>query len=350
MAHENQNKPFLTTRSLTPENQETPIEFLRSELIPSKYFFRRNHFLYPKLVTQNFILPITGKVINPFTFYYQHLLNMTPTTITGLLECAGNKRSKFEPKVFGEQWEEGAISQGQWRGVALRDLLAITGLLDTAKEVLFEGYDYGTHEGTEKNVRYARSLPIEKALHLDTIIAYEYNGRPLTYKHGFPLRLFVPGWYGMASVKWLKKITVIDYHFKGPFQANDYVYYPKDNSPSFPVTTVNVNSIIQNPLDLAILTTGNHTIEGLAWSGEGIITKVEISFDGQNWVDTLLTKRHEENYTWSQWHFHWNATEGEHTILCRATDSKGRSQPTEPMWNKKGYGYNAISKARVKVK
>lgn len=342
------NKPFLITKSLYPENQETPIKFLQHHLIPTNYHFKRNHFNYPKILTQNFLLPISGEVVKSVTFYFDQIINFPATTFTGLLECAGNNRSKFEPKTFGEQWEEGAISQGRWRGVSLSWLLSQTGLTTDAKEVLFEGYDFGKREDSDNYVPFARSLPLEIALHPDTIIAYEYNDKLLSIKHGFPLRLIVPGWYGMASVKWLKKITVINYPFTGPFQAIDYVYYPKDIEP-FPVTTTNVNSIIQYPLNYSILDAGNHTIEGIAWSGEGDITTVEISFDGHHWSNAILLKNTTEPYAWTKWKYQWNALEGEHIIFCRATDSKGRRQPMNAFWNKKGYGYNATSKAHVKI-
>lgn len=338
------------TKSLDPENQETPIKFLTNDLIPTKYFFRRNHFDYPSILVQNFILPITGEVTRPFAFHFNQIVDLEPTTIIGILECAGNNRAKFEPKVFGEQWEEGAISQGKWRGVPLRNLLALTGITTSAKEVVFEGYDFGKREDLDKNVPFARSLPIEKALHLDTIIAFEYNEKPLSLKHGYPLRLIVPGWYGMASVKWLKKITVIDHDFEGPFQTVDYVYYPNGDKDPFPVTTINVNSIIKKPLNYSIVDTGIHIIEGIAWTSDAKITSVAVSFDGQNWLEAILSNDLKEKYALSHWKFTWNVSKkGDYTILCRATDSKGRTQPLKPFWNKKGYGYNAISKIHIKV-
>ncbi|RXI95662.1 sulfite oxidase [Anaerobacillus alkaliphilus] len=344
------NKPYLTTRSINPENQETPIKFLKTETIPTTYFFRRNHFQYPTILNDNFFLPITGQVKMPIVFQYSQIVQMETTAIKCFLECAGNKRSKFNPPVFGEQWEEGAISQGEWKGISLSCLLEITGIAADAREVVFVGYDYGKQEDIEHHIPFARSLPLEKAIHPDTIIAYEYNGRPLTYKHGFPFRLIVPGWYGMASVKWLKKIILIDDTFKGPFQTDDYVYYPKLSDP-YPVTMVNVNSLIQKPLDYEIIDEGVTLIEGIAWSGESEVTNVDISFNGQQWVDAILIgETLDKTNRWTKWKFHWNAPKGEHTIYCRASDSKGRKQPLEPMWNKKGYGYNAITKIRVKVK
>ncbi len=343
-------KPFLTTQSLKPENQETPIKFLTTNIIPDKYFFLRNHFTYPTILAKNFMLPIYGEVIKPYAFDFDTIIKLNQVTINGLLECAGNHRAKFEPRVYGEQWEEGAISQGEWKGIPLRDLLAITGLKANALEVIFEAYDFGNREDMDHNVHYTRSLPLEKALHPDTILAFEYNGKPLSLKHGFPLRLIVPGWYGMASVKWLKKITVINGYYQGPFQMIDYVYYPKGNSHPYPVTTINVNSLIQKPLDYSILDQGLQQIEGIAWSGEGSITKVEVSVDGEKWIIAEISQQFQGSYTWTNWKFQWHAKQkGEYTIYCRAQDSKGRIQPQKPLWNKKGYGYNAIAKVRVKV-
>ena len=160
------------------------------------------------------------------------------------------KEPNFNPKVYGEQWEDGAISQGKWTGVPLKDLFEKAGSLPIVQEIVFEGADFGKKPGIQKNIPYVRSLPLEKALHPDTIIAYQYNDKPLSFRHGYPLRLIVPNWYAMASVKWLSKIEVIDHSFKGPFQTDDYVYYPhKDNDKEkFPVTILHVNSIFNNPL------------------------------------------------------------------------------------------------------
>ena len=166
----------------------------------------------------------------PKIFSLQEIYSLPSKTIKVVLECSGDKRELFKPKVYGEQWGKGAISQGIWKGVSLRTLLQHTGLIDSAKEIVFEGYDYGERPDSNQLFNFSRSLPLEKALDPATIIAYEYNNHPIPFKHGFPLRLIVPGWYAMASVKWIKKITVIDEEFKGPFQAVDYVYYPnKEN-------------------------------------------------------------------------------------------------------------------------
>ncbi|PLT29703.1 sulfite oxidase [Peribacillus deserti] len=346
-------KPYLTTRNIEPENQETPIHFLRSDTIDYPYFYKRNHFPYPALTALHYFLPIIGLVDSPVLFSLRDIMNMPSKTIKAVLECSGNKRNLFEPKVFGEQWEKGAISQGTWKGVSLKTLLAASGIREEAAEVVIEGHDFGERKDLDNVYAYARSLPLNKALHPDTIIAYEYNGRPIPFKHGYPLRLIVPGWYAMASVKWIKQITFIDSKFAGPFQTIDYVYYPNktNDEQAFPVTGIHVNSTIQKPLNMEILNTGTNVIKGIAWTGKGRITRVGISFDkGETWVDTELKNEHNAEYQWVSWSFTWFVTEkGEYTIMTRAADSCRRVQPMTPFWNRKGYGYNAIDTIKVKV-
>jgi DMSO/TMAO reductase YedYZ molybdopterin-dependent catalytic subunit len=346
-------KPYLKTHSLVPENQETPIEFIEMENIKKSLFFRRNHFSYPSFSLSHYWLPINGLIKKPLLLSMQDILQYPSKTVKVVLECSGDKRSFFEPKVFGQQWEKGAINQGEWRGVALCDLLEQSGIWEGAKEVVVEGYDFGKRTDLDQVYTFARSLPIEKALHPDTIIAYEFNRQPIPFKHGYPLRLIVPQWYAMASVKWIKQIRVIDSHFKGPFQSIDYLYYPhkENDKDAFPVTTINVNSTIQNPLDLEILNTGKHVIKGIAWTGKGVITKVEISTDhGHSWSKATVNISNNTGYGWVSWSYEWIVLEkGEYTIISRATDSDNRIQPSAPLWNRKGYGYNAMDNIKVNV-
>jgi DMSO/TMAO reductase YedYZ molybdopterin-dependent catalytic subunit len=345
-------KPYLITRRLKPENQETPIQFIDNDIIQTPLFYRRNHFYYPNLTYSNYFLPINGLVTAPLLLSLQTILQLPSKTIEVVLECSGNKRSLFEPKVFGEQWGKGAMSQGVWKGVPLRTLLEISGIKEAAKEVVVEGYDFGKRTDLDKDFSFTRSLPLEKALHPDTIIAYEYNKQPLSFKHGFPFRLIVPQWYGMASVKWIKQIGVIGSHFTGPFQNIDYMYYPnQDNDDgAHPVTTINVNSTIQKPLDMARLNTGKHVIKGIALTGKGFITTVEISTDnGTTWSNANVSDPN-SSYKWISWSYEWNVMEkGIFTIMSKATDSYGQTQPTKPNWNRNGYGYNAIDQIKVKV-
>jgi DMSO/TMAO reductase YedYZ molybdopterin-dependent catalytic subunit len=345
-------EPYLTTRKLQPENQETPIRFIESDIVSHHLFYKRNHFSYPTFSNINYWIAINGSVTTPILLSLQDILRLPSKTIKVVLECAGNKRSFFEPKVFGEQWENGAISQGYWKGVPLQELLQLAGIKEGSKEVVIEGYDYGKRSDLNGVYPYARSLPLDKALHPDTIIAYEYNNQLIPFKHGYPFRLIVPQWYAMASVKWIKQITVIDSNFKGPFQSIDYVYYPnKDNKGAFPVTALNVNSTIQKPLDREILNTGKHVIKGIAWTGKGFIKNVEISTDnGNTWSKAIIENPNETGYNWVSWSYEWPAQEkDEFTIMSRATDSYNRTQPLSPFWNRKGYGYNATNKIKVKV-
>lgn len=346
-------KPYLLTRSLIPENQETPIHFLRVPRTPREYVYRRNHFPYPEFTQDAFSLTVGGEVLTPKTFSYNELLKMPSKSLLLPLECSGNKRQYFRPRVYGEQWKDGAISQGEWKGVSLSYLLSFTGLKPDAVEILFEGYDRGQKPGYNEIVSFRRSLPLPKAFHPDTIIAYEYNGEPIPYKHGFPLRLIVPQWYAMASVKWLKSVTVIPYKFEGPFQTDDYIYYPSkeiDEGKS-PVTTISASSLIQKPLDYAVLGLGTHIIDGIAWTGQGNIQRVELSFDeGNTWVEAEIYQHNEHPYSWAFWNYKWKAEKkGEFTIMSRAYDSMGRVQPLIPEWNRKGYGYNAIYTINVKI-
>ncbi|WP_143414430.1 sulfite oxidase [Halobacillus massiliensis] len=352
MSSYNFSKPYLITRSVIPENQEMPVSFVEADRIKHELFYRRNHFPYPSLSSSSSWLPVNGALQRPTLFSMEDLSRFPSKTLKVALECAGNKRSFFEPKVFGEQWEKGAISQGYWTGVPLRDLLQYCGISSQAKEVVIEGYDEGKRPDTDQVHPFKRSLPFDKALHPDTLVAFQFNGEPLPYKHGQPLRLIVPQWYAMASVKWIKQITVTESSFEGPFQAIDYIYYPnkESNEGAFPVTTLNVNSTIQQPVNRDTLDTGEHTIKGIAWTGEGTITEVEISTNGgESWAPVLLERR-PSAYEWVSWTWQWPAYEkGEYTIMTRARDSAGRVQPMEAFWNRKGYGYNAVEQIEVKV-
>ncbi|WP_026690998.1 sulfite oxidase [Alteribacter aurantiacus] len=346
-------RPYLTTRGLVPENQESPIHFIESGITSARNHFKRNHFAYPSLASFNYWIPIRGNVKTPLWLSLQQLYALPFITVSTLLECAGNKRSLFEPEVFGEQWGKGAMSQGNWQGVQLRTLLTMAGIQEGSVEVVVEGYDKGKRANSDEPVSYKRSLPLEKAMHTDTLIAYAYNDKPIPFRHGFPLRLIVPGWYGMASVKWIKQIEVSDKHYRGPFQAEDYVYYPEKDSDkgSFPVRVINVNSSILRPTDRDLLSRGTHVIEGIAWSGSDEIVKVEISVDnGVSWTEADLNHVGEGNYHWKRWFYEWEVSKpGEYTILSKSTDESGQVQPTKSFWNRKGYGYNAVDKINVKI-
>lgn len=346
-------RPYLTTRGLLPENQETPIHFTNLTNIPEDLLYRRNHFAYPLLQKRAINIPILGEVVQPLTVDYEFIRSLPSRTVPVVLECAGNKRSFFEPKTFGEQWGRGAVGQGIWKGTSLSLLLHLAGIKPSAQEVVVEGWDAGKRNDMTGIFPYARSLPIKKAMHPDTILAYEYNGKPLTRRHGFPVRLIVPHWYAMASVKWVRRIIVTDFPFQGPFQSVDYQYYPDkmNERGKHPVTILNVNSSIQRPLDRSILRKGKHYIQGIAWTGLGQINQVELSFDeGDTWVQAQIERAPFQPYSWVHWGYEWEVNRiGEYSIISKSRDTCGRFQPMAAYWNRKGYGYNAADQVKIIV-
>ncbi|NQX66140.1 sulfite oxidase [Paenibacillus alba] len=338
-------------RSIIPENQEFPMLSLSSRITPEFQYYIRNHFPYPALPLNDWVLKIEGLVHKPISLSYQALYQCPQITLPVTMECAGNKRAYYQPKTKGDQWEQGAVSHALWTGVPLRTLLQIAGIMPDAREVIFEGADAGERVDLPGMFPFARSLPIEKAMDPDTLIALCMNGKPIPYKHGYPARLIVPNWYGMASVKWLSRIVAIDHVFMGPFQTNDYVIYRSEtDSQRRPVTLMKVNSVIAQPTDQAVVRRGRHFITGTAWSGHGLVKKVQISFDhGETW-DQVFWIDSEEKYSWRRWMWEWHVAEpGTYTIRVKATDDKGNTQPLQADWNVKGYENNSIFQIKVYV-
>jgi DMSO/TMAO reductase YedYZ molybdopterin-dependent catalytic subunit len=343
--------PQLITRKIAPENQEFPIFSIANWITPEHLFFIRNHFMYPVIDMRSWYISIEGCVNKPDHFTYQNLIRMPQITLPVTLECAGDKRALFHPKTRGEQWELGAISHAVWTGVPLKVVLDYCGIQQNAIEVVFEALDHGERTDMPGIFSYSRSLPLKEAMHLNTIIALYLNGKPLPYRHGFPARLIVPGWYGMASVKWLHRILVTDRPFTGPFQTVDYVSY-KDESDTDgqPVNVIKVNSTVARPSGQEILPRGEHWIVGVAWSGVHPVVQVHVSPDGggtwnlASWLDPALPS------SWRRWSWKWNASHaGPYDLMVKATDAAGNTQSVETDWNKKGYANNAIHKIRVYV-
>lgn len=341
-----QTKPLQQTIvTEEPDNCETPIHDAQDFLTPKNLYYRRNHFPYPSYPSFSWPLIIEGKVKQKRSFSESQLRAMPSRSLVMVMECAGNKRTLFSPKPKGLPWGEGAISQGKWKGVSLRYLLKLTGIDSSVIEVIFQGADQ------LNGVCYERSLPLDKALHQDTLIAYEMNDDPIPFHQGYPYRVIVPDWYAMASVKWLTRIILTDQAFTGPFQTEDYLYIPKykPHSKPIPVREKRVNTIIQEPRHLDILSMGTHTIRGIAWSGTGMITRVEVSVDeGNRWEEAEFISHDHHPYAWKYWKWDWEISrQGTHSIWIRATDSSGRIQPEKPEWNQRGYGYNGYANIQV---
>ncbi len=325
---------------------------LSSRITPEHLFYVRNHFPYPVVDLSSWKLGIGGLVDQPANYSYEDLLRMPQYSLAVTLQCAGEKRAYFHPLTPGEQWELGANSHAVWTGVRLADLLRAAGIRRNALEVTFEGMDRGGRTDMPGEFTFMRSLPIPVACHPDLLIALYMNGQPLPFRHGYPARLIVPGWYGMASVKWLQRITVIDEPFQGPFQTNDYVYLREggDQPASEPVTRIRLNAMIAQPTDQEVIARGNHWITGAAIAGDHPVALVEISIDhGDTWHAASWIDPH-ETYAWRRWCYLWGADQkGTFSMMARAVDLLGNTQPVRPDWNKKGYGYNAIQKIQVHV-
>lgn len=266
------------------------------------------------------------------------------------MECAGNGRILMEPTPAGSPWGYGAVSAAVFTGTELRNLLSHVRPKGDAVEVAFTGADGGTIEG--KQQQFVRSLPLGVATHKDTLLAWAMNGKPLTPEHGYPLRLVVPGWYGVASVKWLTDVDVLKTPFKGHFQTESYLYRGQKGVPDgTPLSLIRVRSVIATPTDGEEVGLGTTLIAGTAWSGEGSIGRVEVSVDdGKSWSEAELS-RATSPYGATQWRFRWKPRgRGRHTIKARATDSAGNTQPVSAVWNAMGYGNNVVHTVKIVIR
>ena len=321
---------------------------------PTEGHFIRSHFPAPQINSADWSLPVTGDVETPLNLRYDDLLKMPSHEVVSLMECAGNSRSTMQPPAEGVQWDNGAVSVSRWKGVSVKTVLEQASLKGVATDVLFEGVDTGTEPHSGGPLRYAMSIPIEKLLDPDTLLAYEMNGETLPKDHGYPIRLLVPGWYGMASVKWLSNITVMD-HPNGGFHEMDYRIYPatdgKADAKVKRVTSLKIKSLISTPNKGSVITPGPHKIKGVAWSGDGHITKVEISTDDDRTWRPAKLEEPSGSYSWQHWEYDWEATNLGHSLLrSRATDSKGNVQPMLAQWNFRGYQVNSIHSVPITVR
>lgn len=328
---------------------ETPMEAIQNWITPNALYYARNHFETASIDVNQWTLDVDGLVSKPLSLTYSDILELPQRTLVVTMECAGNNRTDLDPPVKGNQFDGGAISTAIWTGVSLRDVLERAGVADGAVEVFFEGVDSGRGAPDQPVVPYQRSLPMEAALHPDTVLAYLMNSEELPTDHGYPIRLVVPGWYGMASVKWLSKITVLDHSFVGFFQTDRYIMENKDGEMG-PLRDMVVKSLISSPRHGQFFDVRPHQITGLAWSGEGEVTKVEISDDfGESWRSAQLGGLNHE-YAWQQWAVTWQPqSPGHHTLMARATDASGSIQPMEPNWNELGYAINGVQSVCVNV-
>ncbi len=333
----------------------TPLEALRYDITPTGLHYQVVHFEIPSTSGTGWSLRIGGHVQRPVSLSLADLGAWDERTQPVTLECAGNGRALLSPRPVSAAWLGGGVSTASWSGVRLRDVLASAGPRDGAVEVVFSGTDEGI-QGGERQV-YARSLPLAVAMGPDVLLAYRMNGEPLPPQHGYPLRLVVPGWYGMASVKWLHRIEVLERPFEGFQNSVAYRYQSDADDPGRPVREMRVKSLMWLPSTVEflserrVLEAGPTTIVGRAWSGHGPVVKVEVAVDGV-WRSARLDELdgHAATTAWQGWSFAWQADPGDHELWCRATDASGDIQPLEPPWNYQGMGNNAVQRLQVEVR
>ena len=338
--------------NLAARNHSLPIEALRYATTPIGLHYVLTHFDIPEVDVATWRLQVGGRVQHTLELSLEQLQRRPQLTVKVVLECAGNGRAFLHPRPITQPWLLEAIGTAEWTGVRLRDILEEAGLREDGIEIVFSGLDRGIQSGIEHD--YERSLNLADALRDEVILAYAMNGIPLPPQHGFPLRLIVPGWYGMAHVKWLSRISVVDEPFQGP-QQRFYRYRRSHEDEGEPIQRMRVRAMMVPPgipeflTRTRHLTSGRHALTGKAWSGNGVIRSVEISTDaGASWSPAELASD-ASPFSWSSWRFEWNAVPGSYDLLCRATDAAENVQPLEPEWNLRGVANNAVQRIRVVV-
>jgi DMSO/TMAO reductase YedYZ molybdopterin-dependent catalytic subunit len=336
---------------LAARNHALPLEALRYDITPAGLHYLLIHYDIPSVDAAVFRLEIGGAVDRPLALSLEELKARERVALPITFECAGNGRALLQPRPLSQPWLTEAVGTAEWGGTPLKPLLEEAGVRPEAVEVLFTGLDRGLEGGVAQD--YERSLPLTDAE--GALLAYEMNGEPLPPQHGFPLRLVVPGWYGMTNVKWLAGITLLDEPYTGFQNSVAYRMYGADGEPGKPVTRMLPRSLMVPPGVPDFLTRERHlepgptTITGRAWSGFGAIERVEVSTDGgESFADARLHEPLGEA-AWRGWEFQWEATKGEHALCSRATDAAGNAQPLEAPWNLKGYANNALERIDVVV-
>jgi DMSO/TMAO reductase YedYZ molybdopterin-dependent catalytic subunit len=352
-------------RSESPLNLEMQFSTMDSFITPAKSFYVRTHFPIPAIDRSAWWLYVEGEVEKPFSINYEELMTIESVTAPVTLECAGNNRNFLVPKVKGVQWHLGAVGTAEWTGVPLSVLIDRATLKPNAREVVLEGADLGVLEDPKSprgGLKFARSIPLEKA-HRDVLLAYKMNGEDLPPQHGFPLRAIVPGWYAMASVKWLQRIIVTDRPFTGYYQTIDYAYWRKTDYGHWqrgeeiaeltPLSEMQVKAEIARPAEgETVPAKANVRVSGAAWACDAEIAKVELSTDGgATWNDATLLGESNSN-AWRLWEFNWQTPSqpGKQTLFARATDSLGRTQPVQRDPDRETYMINHLLPIEVEVK
>lgn len=337
---------------LATRNRGMPLEALRHDRTPTGMHYLLVHFDIPDVDPAGWQLEVGGHVERPRAWSLDELRARPSRTVTVTMECAGNGRALLEPRAPSQPWLVEAVGTAEWTGAPLAGLLDEVGVKPEAVELVFTGADRGVQGEIEH--QYQRSLTLDEAGGADVLLAYGMNGQPLEPQHGFPLRLLVPGWYGMASVKWLQSIEAVDEPFAGYQQAVAYQFQRTQEDAGEPVDRIQVRALMIPPgipdffTRHRLVDAGPVVLQGRAWSGAGPVTRVEVGVDGA-WAEAELGEP-VGAHAWRPWRHSWVATPGAHVLSCRATDASGATQPIDPPWNVHGLSNNAVQQVPVTVR
>lgn len=354
-------KPFpgMIIRQNSPRNLEFPLAHLQSWKTPTEHFYVRSHFPVPEIKLTDYRLTVSGHVEKPLALSLADLQEMDVVTRPLTMECAGNGRVHLVPAVRGLQWDSGAVGTADWTGVPLASVLKRAGVKPGAVEVLLVGADQGAISSdppTPGVIPFDRSIPLEKAYKPEVLLAFRMNGEALTPAHGYPLRAVVGGWYGMASIKWLTRIIVLNQPYQGYFQTMDYSYFVRNDeglATLVPLSEMQPKAVISRPATGDVVVSGRPCeVFGAAWAGESAVAKVEFSSDGgRSWKPVEL-ERETAPFCWRFWRYVWTAppTPGPVKLLARATDSRGTSQPESRDPDRRSYMINHLIPVEVLVR
>ena len=338
---------------LALRNRGMPLEGLRHPITPTSMHYLLIHYDIPEVSLSEWGLKVGGLVSKPLRLTLEELKKQPAQSLAVTMECAGNGRAFFAPRHISQPWLFEAIGTAEWTGTPLQGVLEEAGLSQNATEILFTGLDQGVEGGQVQY--YQRSLSVGEATREEVLLAYEMNGEPLPPQHGYPLRLLVPGWYGMASVKWLDRIEAIAEPFQGQQMVRAYRYSQAADDLGEPVTLIRVRALMIPPgipdfmTRTRLVQAGPVTLTGRAWAGRLNVSRVEVSVDsGSTWSEAQLDEPISP-YAWSEWMFRWHARPGLKTLCVRATDSEGNVQPLDQQWNYGGYGNTMVQRVNVVV-
>jgi DMSO/TMAO reductase YedYZ molybdopterin-dependent catalytic subunit len=340
---------------LAARNHGMPLEVLREGVTPIGLHYLLIHYDIPQVDPETWRLDVDGRVGTQLSLDLAALRALPPHEVVSTMECAGNGRARLEPRPVSQPWLLEAVGTGRWRGARLRDVLERAGVEADAVEVLFTGLDRGIEN--EEEQLFQRSLTLADADQPDVLLAYELNGVPLPPQHGFPLRLLVPGWYGMTNVKWLTRITLLTEPFDGYQQARGYRLRQTEDESGEPLSRIYPRALMVPPGIPDFMSrertarAGRVTIEGRAWSGLAPVAAVEVSTDdGASWHEARLDPPELGRWAWQRWTYEWDAAQpGRHVLACRARDEAGNEQSTGPRWNVGGYANNDVQRVVVTI-